>query len=305
MLVYKYIHRGTSYLSELQMVQNMVKNPLTSFMRQPKVYISLPSQGQFWPDGTLDLPENQQIAVYSMTAKDELLLNIPDALMNGQAVVDVIQHCIPSIKNAWYVPSIDIDLLLLSIRLATYGEMMSTPVKISEDIEYDYQVDLRLVMDDILNNVSWNTVIPVHENMTVYVRPLFYKEMTKNAIQTFETQKIMQAVNDEKLTEEQKQEIFKTSFSKLTEVTLGMVANSIFRIDTNEGSVDNPEFIREFVENADKEIFSIIQTHIQQLQEQNTIKPLTIPVTDQMREQGAQGETITIPLTFDPATFFV
>lgn len=280
-------------------------NPLAAFMRQPKVYIALPSGGQYYPPQAIDIGETGQLAVYSMTAKDELLLNVPDALMNGQAVVDVIQNCIPAIKNAWYVPSIDIDLILLAIRLATYGEMMNTPVKINEDIEYEYQVDLRNVMDDILNFFAWEPVIPINDEMTVYVRPLYYKEMTKNAIQTFETQKIMQAVNDDKLSEEQKQEIFKTSFNKLSEVTVGIIADSIIRIDTSEGSVDDANFIREFIDNADKEIFNKIQQHLDKLKELNTIKPIIVSVTDEMREKGITGETIEVPLTFDPSTFFV
>ena len=280
-------------------------NPLAAFMRQPKVYIALPSGGQYYPPQAIDIGETGQLAVYSMTAKDELLLNVPDALMNGQAVVDVIQNCIPAIKNAWYVPSIDIDLILLAIRLATYGEMMNTPVKINEDIEYEYQVDLRNVMDDILNFFAWEPVIPINDEMTVYVRPLYYKEMTKNAIQTFETQKIMQAVNDDKLSEEQKQEIFKTSFNKLSEVTVGIIADSIIRIETSEGSVDDADFIREFIDNADKEIFNKIQQHLDKLKELNTIKPIIVSVTDEMREKGITGETIEVPLTFDPSTFFV
>lgn len=121
-------------------------NPLAMFMRQPKIYISLPSGGKYWPVGSLEIPNNNQLAVYSMTARDELLLNIPDALMNGQAVVDVIQNCVPSIKNAWEMPSIDVDVILIAIRLATYGEMMTTPVKFGE-VEMEYKVDLRTVMD--------------------------------------------------------------------------------------------------------------------------------------------------------------
>jgi hypothetical protein len=232
MLVDKYVFISIPvYLSETNMVPNTPKtNPLSAFMRQPKVFINLPSNGEFYPDGTLELSESGQVAVYSMTAKDELLLNVPDALMNGQAVVDVIQNCVPAIKNAWYVPSIDMDLILLSIRLATYGEIMKTPITISDEIEYEYQVDLRIVMDNILNTVTWNNVIPINEEMTVFVRPLTYKEMTKSAIQTFETQKIIQAVNDEKLSEDQKQEIFKTSFIKLSDVTVGLVADSIYKI---------------------------------------------------------------------------
>lgn len=288
------------------MVPNPQKqNPLAAFMRQPKIYISLPSQGNFYPEGSLEISETGQYAVYSMTAKDEMLLNVPDALMNGQAVVEVIQNCVPSIKNAWHVPSIDMDLILLSIRLATYGELMKTPVKIADEVEFDYQVDLRIVMDGLLQNISWDPVVQINDEITVFVQPLSYRNMTKSALQTFETQKIIQAVNDESLSEDQKQEIFKTSFIKLTDVTMSAVTNSIFKIDTVNGSVDDQGFIKEFIENADKEIFNKIQQHLEALKEQNSIKPIVVEVTDEMRAMGVQGSTIEVPLTFDPSTFFV
>ena len=54
-------------------------NPLSSFMRQPKIYITLPSRGRFWSKGSIEIPENGELAVYSMTAKDELTFKTPDA----------------------------------------------------------------------------------------------------------------------------------------------------------------------------------------------------------------------------------
>ena len=286
------------------MTQTRAQNPLAQFMRQPKIYISLPSQGEYYPPGSIDLGETGQLAVYSMTAKDELSLNIPDALMNGQAVVDVIQHCIPQIKNAWAVPSIDLDLILIAIRLATYGEMMTTPVKLKDDLEFEYQVDLRIVMDSLLDNIHWDPVIPINSEMTVYVRPLTYKHVTKAALRTFETQKIMQVVNDEKISEEDKTRIFKDSFIKLTEVTIDVIADSICKVETSAGVVDDNQYIKEFINNADKEIFNIIQGHLEKLKQQNSIRPLVIEVTDEMREHGITDDTVEVPLIFDPANFF-
>ena len=46
-------------------------NPLSSFMRQPKIYIRLPSGGQYWPAGSIIPTENGEFPVYSMTARDE------------------------------------------------------------------------------------------------------------------------------------------------------------------------------------------------------------------------------------------
>ena len=279
-------------------------NPLSMFMRQPKIYIRLPSGGEFWPDGSIDMPENGELPVFSMTANDELMLKVPDALMNGQAIVDVIHHCIPNIKNAWHIPSIDLDILLIALRIATYGEMMTTPVKFGT-LELEYQIDLRVLMDQQMNSIRWNNTVPVGDNLTVFVRPLTYKNITELALQTFETQKILQVVNDDKISDEQKVAVFKDSFKKLSEATIGTMGHSIDRIESINGTTNDPAHINEFLSNVDKEIFNIIQKHLDQLKEQNSIKPMILQTTDEMREHGVTTDTVEIPITFDPSTFFV
>jgi len=282
----------------------MTSNPLAMYMRQPKIYIRLPSNGEFWPEGSLEISETGEYAVYSMTAKDELALKVPDALMNGQAVVDVIQHCIPNIKNAWACPNIDLDIILIAIRLATYGEMMTTPVKIG-DLELEYQVDLRLIMDGLQHQIRWDPVVPINDELTVFVKPLTYKNIAHAAIQAFETQKIMEVVNDKTMTDEQKIELFKDSFNKMTQVTLGTIIDSIDRVESAVGSTSDPAHIKEFVDNIDKEIYKKIEDHLTALRENNNVKPMRVAVTDEMRDKGFLGDTIEVPVTFDPSNFFV
>ena len=283
----------------------MSVNPLSVYMRQPKIYIRLPSNGQFWPEGSLVITENGEFPVYSMTAKDELALKIPDALMNGQAIVDVIQHCVPNIKNAWACPNLDLDLILIAIRLATYGEMMTVPVKFSDELELEYQLDLRTVMDGLINHVSWDPVVPINDELTVFVRPLTYKHISRAAIEAFETQKIMNVVNDEKLSEDQKIKLFQESFSKLTDATLSTIIDSIDRIESPGGVTNDPSHISEFINNIDKDIYSKIESHLTTLREQNSIKPMQVAVTEEMRAKGVTGDTVNVPITFDPSTFFV
>jgi hypothetical protein len=282
----------------------MTSNPLAFYMRQPKIYIRLPSKGSYWPEGSLELSETGEYAVYSMTAKDELALKVPDALMNGQAVVDVIQHCIPNIKNAWHTPNIDLDVILIAIRLATYGEMMNTPVKIG-DLELEYQIDLRTIMDSLQNQISWDPIISVSNELTVFVKPLTYKNISQAAIASFETQKIIDVANNEKLTDEQKIAIFKDSFNKMTAATLSTITDSIAKIESIHGSTDDGQHIKEFIDNIDKEIYSKIEDHLKNLREQNSIKPMRVAVTDEMKERGVSSEFVEIPITFDPSTFFV
>lgn len=290
-------------------IKTLHPNPLVSLMRQPKIYIRLPSDGQYWPEKSLEMTETREFPVYSMTAKDELMLKIPDAVMSGQAVVDVIQHCVPHIKNAWDVPTIDLDVILIAIRLATYGEKMTTPVTFNQyendDLDFEYTVDLRTVMDSLMNKISWDPVVQISDNLTIFVKPLPYKQISAHALTTFETQKILQIANNDKISDDDKLAAFKESFSKLTEVTIGVVESSIYKIDSDVGSTDNKMHIKEFIENADKEIFNKVQLHLEKLKEQNTLDPITVPVSEELRAKGIKEESIQVPLVFDPSTFFV
>ena len=106
------------------MPDSTAANPLSKYFRQPKLYIKLPSQGKWYGNNSFEPTVTGEIPVYAMTGKDELILKNPDGLLNGQSTVDVIQSCVPNIKNAWEISSLDLDMLLVAIRIATYGPNM-------------------------------------------------------------------------------------------------------------------------------------------------------------------------------------
>jgi len=279
-------------------------NPLSNFMRQPKIYIALPSQGRFWPKNSIDIPENGELAVYSMTAKDELTFKTPDALLNGQAVVDVIQSCIPSIKDAWKTPNIDLDLILIAIRIATYGEMLeishTVPV-VNEEVSHD--VDLRILLDKVSKSV-WEEAVEIDDNLTCFVRPLTYKHLTMTSMKAFESQRLMQSINDESMPEEKKLAIFNQSFGKMTDITLNLIADSITSIQTPDTLVTEPAYILEYLKNADKSVFQKIQDHINKMKESNGLPPLVIESTEEQIEAGAPA-TYELPIKIDNSDFFV
>lgn len=278
-------------------------NPLANYMRQPKIYITLPSRGEFWPKGSIEFPENGELAVFSMTARDELLFKTPDALMNGQAVVDVIQSCIPAIKDAWLAPTIDLDTILIAIRLATYGEKMPFTHKIpviNEDVEYE--IDLRMLLDQQQNNY-WIEQVAISPNFIIFVRPLTYRHMTQTNIKSFETTRILNMVNDETISDEKKIEMFSASFNNLTKVTVELMASSVYKIVTDAGEVTDARYISEFINNADKEIFDVVQKHLTTLKENNELKPLKFETTEEQRAAGAP-EFYEIPINFNDSDFF-
>ena len=274
------------------------------YMRQPKIYIKLPSNGLFWEDGTLNLPENKELPVYSMTAKDELTFKTPDALMNGQGVVEVIQSCIPNIKDAWATPNIDLDAILIAIRLATYGEQMEiSHIVPNTKEEVEHLVDLRKLLDSIFERTTWAEEVVINENISCYIRPLTYKHLTQTSIKTFEAQRIMSVVNNDEISDEQKLEVFNKSFSTMTDITVKLISDSIYAIKTPDTVVEDPKFILEFVQNADKDVFEKINNRINELKLQNGLQPMKVRATDEQIELGAPEE-YEVPIGFDNASFF-
>jgi len=278
-------------------------NPLSKYFRQPKIYLKLPSKGKYYPQGSIQMSESGELPVFAMTAKDELLFKTPDALMNGEATVDVIKSCIPAIKNPWMMPSIDSDAVLIAIRLATYGENLDITTKVpGTGEEKDFQIDLRILLDQLIN-FEYQPYVEISEDIIVELRPTTYKEFTENALKTFEEQKIFRLVNDDSIPDEKKLQAFANSFKKLTDLTVGLVVNSISAINTPDGPVTNKAYITEFFNNADKDTFDKILKHLEKMKEQTSIKPLKVRATSEEIAAGVPEE-YDVPITFDQSNFF-
>ena len=271
-------------------------NPLENYYRQPKLYIKLPSKGRFYPEDSLDKSEIDEYAVYAMTAKDELMMKTPDALMNGQATVEVIKSCIPSLRNPWHMPSIDIDATLVAIRIATYGEDMEFTSTCPKCSNFNDLIFNLLTYLTNVSNFQFETEITVAP-LTIFIRPYNYKELTKNAIKTLEQQKIISIVNDESLSDEDKVQQFGQSFIKLTEMTVDVVAGCVEKIETPEGTVTDSEMIRDFINNTSKETFNAINNRIVDMKEQISLK-------SQHTKCQECGHEYDIDITMDQSNFF-
>jgi len=283
-------------------IEEQKDNPLKKYFRQPKIYLKLPSRGEFYNSNELDMPENSEVPVYPMTAKDELLFKTPDALINGQATVDVIKSCIPNIRNPWSMPSIDMDAVLIAIRLATYGEKMTISVKIPEiGDDKDFEIDLRTLLDSLIN-ANYNSTV-FYNDMEIKIRPLNYDEFTKNAMSTFEEQKIYTLVNDKTIPDDKKMKLFSESFMKLTDLTISIVSQSIVSIKVDGKIVSDQKQIKEFMDNVDKQFYQAILDHITNQRDAFSVKPFKGTTTEAEPKRGAPKE-FDVPITFDQSNFF-
>lgn len=281
---------------------NIEQNPLRKYFRQPKVYITLPSKGKFYPADALEIPENGEFPVFAMTAKDELTMKTPDALLNGAATVEVIKSCIPAIKNPWSMPSIDLDAILIAIRIATYGDKMDITTKVpNTGEERVFSVDLRQLLNKLVTK-EYNNELSIND-MKLITKPISYKEFTEASLKTFEEQRIFALVNNEEIPDQEKLAKFNKSFQILTELTINSVASSIVSISFGDNEVTNSSHIQEFIQNADKEFYQAVLSHIETQRDNFALEPLKVKSSDEDVAAGAP-KSYTVPITFDQSNFF-
>ena len=284
-------------------MENKKTNPLQKYFRQPKIYLSLPSNGKYYPKGSLEVSENGEYPVFPMTARDEIMIKTPDALLNGQATASVITSCIPAIKDPFNMPSMDLDACLIAIRIATYGEMMEVSIKVpvtGEDKDFD--LDLRIMLDQF-SSVDYNSAIQL-DGMIVNLRPLTYGEFTETSRKTFDEQRIFNVINDTDMAEGDKLATFTESFKKLTDLTILTLENSIASIEVGDDVVTDQAHIKEFIANTDKGLFESVTNHIEEQRTKFQVKPLVVDATPEEIEAGVP-ETYEVPVTFDQSSFFV
>tara|TARA_R110000851_G_scaffold56741_2_gene132407 strand:- start:29822 stop:30694 length:873 start_codon:yes stop_codon:yes gene_type:complete len=278
------------------------ENPLTKYYRQPKLYIQLPSDGKFYPDGSLEKTENGEYPIYSMTARDDLTLKIPDALLNGQATVDIIKSCVPNIKDPWSMPSIDVDAVLIAIRMATQGENLDLDINIPNTKEQrSFSLNLQILLGQLTQAVYEEKIN--YQSMIIHTTPLSYREFTKVSLRTFEEQRVIAIVNNDSMEEEEKLERFASAFRKLTDITIDTVRQGIHKIEVDGQSVTDQTHISDFVLNCDKGFYNRVTDHIEQQKDRFAIKPMEVESTPEEIKLGAPAK-FNVPVVLDMSIFF-
>ena len=272
-------------------------NPLFKHFRQPALYIKLTSNGRYWKEGTLDLPASSEIPVYPMTTRDEITLRTPDALLNGTSVVEVIQSCCPSIKNAWAMPSIDVDSTLIAIRIASYGPEMTLTSKCPKcSEEHDYSVNLPHVLAGV-QLPNYEQVVTIDPTLKIKLRPMNYQQVSKSGSISFEEEKLISTLTDPDIDEEVRQVQYNSHIQKMIDLNIDNITYSTDYIDADGEQVSNPEFIKEYYKNAGSAVIRQVQDKLKEFAKAVDVKSVAVART-------ACSETFDLMIEFDYASFF-
>lgn len=272
-------------------------NPLRAHFRQPAIYLKLPSNGQFWNTG-LNLPPGHELPIYPMTAKDEILLKTPDALLNGQGVVDVIQSCCPNIVDAWQMPSIDVDSVLISIRIASYGNLMPVDTKCPHcGTENTFDVDLNSYIDGVVLP-NYNQKIE-HGKVKIKIKPQNYASINETNKINYEQQRVLENIALDGTEDATRIAEYKKHIARLVDLNSKLLVDNTEYIEIVDSGtiVDDPEFIAEFYFNCDAELCKVLQQRLIEINQEGAIKP-------QEGTCSNCAKTFSVNLTFDYSSFF-
>lgn len=250
-------------------------NPLSQYFRQPAIYIRLPSEGKYYPQGAIEHTVNGEYPVLPMTTVDEITYRTPDALFNGHAVVSVIQSCMPNIKNAWDVPGIDMDTILVAIRVATYGnelDVNSTCPNCST--ESDYTINLTQIISSIQGgDYSKSLVVG---DLEIFFQPLSYQQMNRNSQTQFEEQRVLQSLQELDDNDSNRLTQLADVLKKLNGVTTQAMAQSIAMVKTPHAQVSETAHIQEWLANCDRNMFVKIRDHVIDIKRKTELQPMSI-----------------------------
>jgi hypothetical protein len=281
---------------EIKTMDQKQVNPLAKHFRQPAIYLKLPSQGKYWPDGAINMPVSGEIAVYPMTTRDEITLRTPDALINGTGVVEVIQSCCPEIVNAWLMPSIDVDSVIIAIRIASYGNTMNFNSQCPECKNID---DYALGLQNALEQIRMpDYTSPINtEGVRIKLHPQPYFELNRTNQAEFEEQKLLQAIQSTSLSEEQRGIEISNHMNKIIELGYETLTSCTDYIEAGSEQVTDKTFIKEFYQNAHANVNKAVRERLAEINQQGSFKPMHVNCT-------SCDQPFDIQITFDYAAFF-
>lgn len=245
-------------------METVNESPLKKYRRQPKIFIDLPSKGKWYFNNTVYNNVYTQLPVFSMTASDEILFKTPDALINGQATASNIKSCCPAILDPWKIKTIDLDTVLIAIRIATYGPKINVNHTCPHcKNENAYEIPLQNLLNHYLSLNYEDTLII--DDFVIKLQPLNYQQMTEMQKKTVALQRTlnMQLRRNDFENDSQKEQIIDNLITQIAEVTVQIIFMNIESVEVDGVKETNTIEIMEWLKNNDVKIFKGIKTHIE------------------------------------------
>ena len=281
-------------------ITDQSSNPLNQYVRHAEIYTQLPSNGHFNTSGNLELTPNKELAIAPMTTSDDLVLKSPEGLLNGDSIARVIKSCAPGIRNVYELLVPDLDVILLAIRQASYGDDMDFEIicpVCNHEGAYALSISGALMQMEFLRDEYF---VKLSNDLTVYVKPFTYAHSVKETMSKYKESQAMKMLMEEDLTENvEKAAEFSQKLHTLADLMTELTAESIIKIidpENHEMQV-NKEQIFEWIKFLPRKDAVLIQKKLEEINTTGVPKVRTIIC--EKCEHSWESE-----IQFDPSTFF-
>lgn len=274
-------------------------NPLAEYFRTPGVQQVLPTEGRY-----LSTPPKTSIsgelAILPMTAADEIVLKNPDALLNGDALERLFHSCVPGIANPREISVPDLDVLLLAIKLASYGDVLDINLHCPKcDHEFSTETSIRGILSTITMVKEEDTIVRLNDDLVLQLRPYDFECKTILDMKTFEESKMVEFLVAEDMDEFEKQKKFNKAYERMAELNLDLLARTIVSVQTPKGKVDDKKFIEQFIKNTSRQDIKTISDKLNKISLAGVEREIQA-----VCPQESCGHTWETSLIFDAAHFF-
>jgi len=275
----------------------MTDNPLKKYSERPGTYVTLPSGGRFYKTRPR-LSADGELEIRPMTAGDELKIKNPDGLMNSDGIFQVLEHIAPGIERASEIPTPDFDIIIVGMRIATYGDTMDVGAKCPKcGHDEEYQINLTNVLANATQITAPDEI--TIGDLKVKLRP--HTAESSTILSQFQVQ-IARAARQFELAavteKEEHQKQLAEMMKRGSELIFEVASNHIVSVETPEGEiVDDPKFINEWLVELTAPEYQKIRDAVQELSTECVDRNMKI-VCPQC------SHDFSVEVTFDPANFF-
>ena len=275
-------------------------NPLSEYFRSPKLYVKLPTGGKFYSKEVVEYPETGELPVFPMTAKDELIMKNPDALLNGEAVSNLIKSCVPNVKDVRKMISNDVDVLLVAIQGATAGDDIEVAGQCPECGETNSAIASVEGAIETMAVLEEAYEIEVQPNLFVEIKPFEYANTIKAGIASFQSTRSLQALAEIQ-DDLDRLRLFNESFNKMANMNYELIVDAVHTVTIGKGPekqvITDREHIREFLDNCEGTIGTKIETEVANVNKIGLQKTMQFECQKCEKEYESQ-------VAFDPVNFF-
>ena len=280
----------------------MTENPLKKYFRQPSTYLRLPTLGRWYTKGEITINDGGELPVYGLSAIDDIMINTPDAMLNGKALENVIKNCVPDVKDVKKILTPDLEAIFVGIKMGSTDGKFDIDRKCPHcGHDNTFEISCAHVLDTMTYIDDSDTVLAFDADLEVHIKPYSF-EMRHMFIQRqFEEERALKYIDEQNknMDDIMKAKVIAESIEKMSRITFELVSKSIEYIKLLKQNITVTDIgqINEWLVNISKNQANKVIEAVNKLNDVGVNKKTTAVC----QKCGKNWEET---LSFDPISFF-